>query len=899
MKWPWFTTRVEQPRRSSRLYLFGLLTVAIALAELVLCFAGPIAFVQKSSLILFPPFVTGLTDEQESEAAAFLEQQIALTGSYDITSHSFIEEYFIRTDPEYDRKGLKPVDSEEARHIATELELERYGIAWIYASQQYCELYVSIRNTVDGNVIRSGRYRSNCFEDLLQGIGRDGEPLDFNKDLAIDTRGTTFTDFMVLALFALQLSIGVYALTGREPDFLAELVWAPAMILFLFAYIYALSANMDYVQRYIASGGQLRLPKSTALAQLYAVLRYGPLLIMNGLYYVWRTIEKRRRARNERWMYRYLIPWALPWTLFSAALFGFSFPSAIRLDGMGFLAWFCLVPLLLILITVKPTKAVFYGVVFGTLQTLIVNYWHGTYDYVSLHLITIAFVAEYLLFMIALVFLIRASGRWGFLVVPAVWVFFDYIRSIGVLGYPWGIIGTTQYRLLPLIQISSLTGVWGVDFLVLLCNASLAWMLAGCLFGWTWVHRRSVYERRPYIQLCTALSERASLSLSPLAVFVVIFAVSLASGTIILHRVQKRLYHSPDIPVATIVLLQQNTDPRKYEYRENFEKMIALTDQAIAQLPDKPDLVAWPEGGFKLDVRYWSQPRREKSRWGRLVQDFLAYQQSLGTWLVTGTQDHDMIPQEDGTEQRENYNSSILLDPRGAITAFYHKIHLVPFSEYFPLDKERFSGLYALFEKYGISSWGLGEERVVYQHNRMRLATPICFEDAFSDHVRRFVLRDLDVIINMSNDYWSLSPVEGRQHGLIALFRAVENQRPVLRSTSSGYTVYIDAAGRIQPGAPEPYTEGYVIARVPLPERKLTLYTRWGDWFPRLCGAAAALFMMWLAAVKAFGTLRRRHTRRSFVYSRLTAELTDEACRNLSRCVGSRVSRQSVRSVRH
>ena len=96
---------------------------------------------------------------------------------------------------------------------------------------------------------------------------------------------------------------------------------------------------------------------------------------------------------------------------------------------------------------------------------------------------------------------------------------------------------------------------------------------------------------------------------------------------------------------------------------------------------------------------------------------------------------------------------------------------------------------------------------------------------------------------------------------MIALFRAVENQRPVLRSTSSGYTVYIDAAGRIQPGAPEPYTEGYVIARVPLPERKLTLYTRWGDWFPRLCGAAAALFMLWLTAVTVIGMLCRRFRR--------------------------------------
>ena len=126
----------------------------------------------------------------------------------------------------------------------------------------------------------------------------------------------------------------------------------------------------------------------------------------------------------------------------------------------------------------------------------------------------------------------------------------------------------------------------------------------------------------------------------------------------------------------------------------------------------------------------------------------------------------------------------------------------------------------------------------------MRFLTPICFEDVFADHVRRFVAQDVDLILNMSNDYWSLSPVEGRQHGLHALFRAVENQRPLLRTTSSGYTVYVDAAGQIQPGSPLPYTAGYLIARVPLPSRRqrgLTLYTRWGDWFPLSCGAALAL----------------------------------------------------------
>jgi len=838
--------------RPGRLRAFGFLAVAVSVVELLLCFTGPIAFLQRPSLMLFPPFSSGLTDQEIRRATEFVEQQIALTNSYSIVSQSFIEEYYVRTDPDFDKSKLKPVDYVRAQAIARELGLERFAMATIFTSDSQCELSVAIREVADDNVLRNGRFVSDSFESLLSGAGKDGKPIDFRESLAVETKGVSFTNYLVLGLLGLQLLVGLLAILGREPGILVEIVWAPAVILFLFAYIYALSANMDYVQRYIASHGQLHLAKSTAVEQAHAFLRYVPLLLLNGVYYVWRTLQKGRNQPpwdREHWVYRYITRWSLPWVVLSAAMFGFSFPSVLSLDGIGWLAWFSLVPLFLVLATVKPVLGVFYGVVFGTLQALIINYWHGTYDYVSLHLITIAFVAEYLLFMIPLVWLIRASGKWGFLAVPAAWALFDYCRSVGALGYPWGLAGTTQYRFLPLIQIASLTGVWGVDFVVVLCNAALAWALVAPALGRTRTSNRVTLL--PVSPCWTGrLRERLAASaklmgnwvaVAPVAVFALVLAVCLISGTVILNTVRSSLYGRSEVPKATIVLLQQNTDPRKHEYRENFEKLMALTDEALEALPARPDLVAWPEGGFKLDVRYWSDPERKDSYWGGVVRQFLDYQRNLGTWLVTGTQDHELVAAENGETMQRDFNSSILLDADGKIAGFYHKMHLVPFSEYFPLDKKRFAGLYGLFQKYDISDWDIGEQRVVYQHEKMRFATPICFEDVFSDDMRRFVLQNVDVILNMSNDYWSLSPVEGRQHGILSLFRAVENQRPVLRSTSSGYTVYIDATGRIQPGSPQPYTEGYTIATVPLPERRLTPYTRWGDWFPLLCGAALLL----------------------------------------------------------
>jgi apolipoprotein N-acyltransferase len=403
---------------------------------------------------------------------------------------------------------------------------------------------------------------------------------------------------------------------------------------------------------------------------------------------------------------------------------------------------------------------------------------------------------------------------------------------------------------------------------VLLGNAAVAWSLASTALGWKWIGRnprggrpRESGEKTWAERLrgiVTSVLHRP-WSLFPIGVFTLILCICIGAGSAILLTLRHRLYGRSDVDTATIVLVQHNTDPRKREYKENFEKLMELTDRALLRLPTAPDLVAWPEGGFKLDIRWWSTPERENSYWGRLVQQLFDYQRELGAWLMTGTQDHKMVLDPEGDSVRRNFNSSVLLDNRGKINGFYHKINLVPFSEYFPLDKEKYAGLYETFEKYEISNWGVGTERYVYQHEKMRIATPICFEDVFSDHVRRFVLQDVDVILNMSNDYWSLSPVEGRQHGVLSLFRSVENQRPVLRSTSSGYTVYIDATGKIQPGALEHYTEGTLVARVPLPEKRLTPYTRWGDWFPIACLIAIAAYTACVGILRIVHIVRRSH----------------------------------------
>jgi apolipoprotein N-acyltransferase len=138
--------------------------------------------------------------------------------------------------------------------------------------------------------------------------------------------------------------------------------------------------------------------------------------------------------------------------------------------------------------------------------------------------------------------------------------------------------------------------------------------------------------------------------------------------------------------------------------------------------------------------------------------------------------------------------------------------------------------------------WQPGTKYVVFRTPKVAFSTPICFEDAFPDGVRQFVLNGAQIIMNISNDYWSLTPVEGMQHYINSLFRAVENRRPLLRATASGVTAYVDTAGRLVQRVPF-YRQAYMIADVPIYVHQESFYTRYGDWFPKL---ATILFVILL-----------------------------------------------------
>ncbi len=655
------------------------------------------------------------------------------------------------------------------------------------------------------------------------------------------SRTKTVADFLFLALLIAYAVWAIRMAVAGERWHLGALFRTPetlfviSLVLFLLSYLFASTANLSYAQRFALTHGNLRLAPDSTIQRLNSASRYIPLLALNAWVILYFRIRHKALCAHALRVSDPLRAWALPLVLLAALLYAFSFPSAISLGGLAPIAYISLVPLLLALRHARPSRAVFYGVSFGVLQTMLANFWLGTFSLVSLQFITIIFTIEYALFMTVLVWLINRLPKWSWIIVPVAWVAFDFLRSRGFLGYSWGMLGSSQYAALPLIQIAAVTGIWGVTFLVTLVNSSVEQMieyLASPSSG-------NVGFRKSLLKMEAGL---------PLAFAALLVVAVLIEGFVAIHQQDSR----PIDHRVRVSLIQENTDPRKNDYRATFDTLKRLTNEA---LKDNPDLIVWSETAFVPNIRRWSKLDPKVYPLSALVDDFLAYQKSIHTWLVTGNDDYTLTTDSSGNEVRKDYNAAVLFSPQGERVQTYHKIHLVPFTEYFPYKKQ-LPWVYQMLQNFDVYLWEPGTQYTVFHTPKISFSTPICFEDSFPNHVRRFVLHGAQVIINLSNDYWSLSRVEGKQHYINSLFRAVENRRPLLRATASGLTAYVTPVGRLVESAPF-YKEAYLTADVAIQKERLSPYTRWGDWFPQAMLIISALFA-------AAGLVRLIRSRSSF-----------------------------------
>ncbi len=418
---------------------------------------------------------------------------------------------------------------------------------------------------------------------------------------------------------------------------------------------------------------------------------------------------------------------------------------------------------------------------------------------------------------------------WGVFCAVA-WVASELLMAHLLTGFPWNFLGSSQYQSLPLIQIASVTGVYGVSFQV-------AWVSLGILCAGSTVFGMATRSAAAQPPQTHPASNQLWLPLSDLALPLLGLAGCLALG---ISRMTQGTTPGREIRVALV----QPSIPQTllFDVRETTNRFNKLIDLSTLAMAAKPDLLIWPEAATPGLLRFESTT---VTAIARLLKD-------SKTSMILGADDAEPIPETPDPNDARYYNSAFLLNPNGEIAGTYRKQRLVMFGEYVPLIRW-LPFLRFLTPLDGGFESGTGPAWFTVREPHARAGILICFEDAFPHSVRKAVDDETDFLLNLTNDGWFGESPAQWQHAVCSVFRAVENQLPVIRCTNNGLTCWIDAFGRMHDvyfgDSTDVYGAGIKTARVPLSasprKRTLSFYTRHGDLFAWTCvtitGAALAL----------------------------------------------------------
>ncbi len=381
----------------------------------------------------------------------------------------------------------------------------------------------------------------------------------------------------------------------------------------------------------------------------------------------------------------------------------------------------------------------------------------------------------------------------------AAWVALEMVRARLFSGFPWNPLGASQYQLIPLIQIASVTGVYGVSFLAVWFSLSL--FSAG---------------RMMFRQPGSRFAWQAETFL-PLTVVAVLFAVGFA-----------RLNRQPAGNTTLRVTLVQPSIPQTLIWDRNanarcFRQLLELSENALT---NQTDVLIWPESA----VPVLDEP------------SFIAITNLIfkhHVWLIFNAEDYVWRSGSGTNSEYDAFNAAFLFGPDGRFRNVYHKQNLVIFGEYIPLVR------WLPFIKWftpitGSFASGTNAVPFVLADLNVKNSTLICFEDVFPHFARKYVQDDTDFLVNLTNDGWFGEGAAQWQQAAAAVFRAVENGVPLVRCCNNGLTCWADATGRLRKILKDPagsiYGPGFMTIEIPVgAKREATFYNRRGDWFGWAC----------------------------------------------------------------
>jgi len=377
---------------------------------------------------------------------------------------------------------------------------------------------------------------------------------------------------------------------------------------------------------------------------------------------------------------------------------------------------------------------------------------------------------------------IRIKGFGSTLVFPIATVSVEFLNNL-IYG-SWASIAYTQFDNLPLIQISSIFGIWGITFLVQWFASAINWILDNKM-EWNIIRKGVVIYSG--LLLLVLVYGGIRLGLFPpdsRKVKVVSFTPYREIdefGTELENRGYSSSVEMAGKDRNSLAVLLDTLHRKVFQHNKEI-------------LGNKTSITLWPEGSISVLEEYEDKFLKRGSE---LAKDKHVY-------LVMG---YFVIPKTDPTRNGEN--KAVLINPGGEIEWQYLKSHPVPGSTDKPGD--------------GILP--------VYNTPVGTLSTTICYDMDFTQLINPAGRKGVDIMLVPAWDWKAIDPL----HTQMAVFRAVENGFSMVRQTGKGLSVAVDYQGRIL-ASMDHFTSNDLTMTSQVPVKgTFTLYSFWGDIFAWLC----------------------------------------------------------------
>jgi apolipoprotein N-acyltransferase len=458
----------------------------------------------------------------------------------------------------------------------------------------------------------------------------------------------------------------------------------------------------------------------------------------------------------------------------SGVLLALSFPKF----GHPAVGWIALAPLLVALSGGTLQRAFTLGLLTGAIYFTGTLYWitgvMATYGdmarWVAV-LINAGLVVYQTVYVVLFALIVRRivarHGPPALMAAPIVWVAMELGRTRVLSGFPWVLLGYSQTTVLPIAQLASIFGVYGVSMLVASVSAALA-----TAFVW------NAKPAKPANQNVFRRASRPLRAYFPLAgACTLVFGVAVWGS----HRAAVAAWsHAGD--AIRVGLVQGNVDQDEKTQVGRaaaiFQDYLRMTRQAIRE---GAQFVIWPESSTPF----------------RFEDDLLAAGQVRALALEA------RVPILFGSDQFVRgasgapttfYNAAFLVRSDGTTGGVYRKMHLVPFGEYVPAKQLLF---FAAPLVQAVSDFSAGDEAVLLPVGDHLVSTAICYEVVYPDLVRRFVTGGSEMLTTITNDAWFGPTSAPYQHFEQASMRAIEEGRYLVRSANTGISGIVDPYGRV------------------------------------------------------------------------------------------------------